>query len=140
MKMTIRAGAVALAFTGLIAVMPAAQAEDRAGFSAERAATSIDVPRIKNVLRLRPDQQAYWPAVEQALRDIARRQASASEDAGLMRRISRKVVSIVLDSAAVHRLAAAARPLIATLDSEQMQAARGLCDEMGLGPVVAALR
>jgi len=133
MKMLFCAGAVALAVMGLFAVMPAAQAQ-------ERAATSIDVGRIKTVLRLRPEQQAYWPAVERALRDIAGRQARASDDAGLVRRISRRVVSIVLDSAAVQRLAAAARPLIATLDSQQMQAARGLCDEMGLGPVVAAMQ
>lgn len=132
MKMLLCAGAVALAIIGLFAAMPAAQAQ-------ERATASIDVGRIKNVLRLRPDQQAYWPAVERALRDIAGRQARASDDPGLVRRISRRVVSIVLDSAAVQRLAVAARPLIATLDSQQMQAARGLCDEMGLGPVVAAL-
>lgn len=134
MKMLLCAGAVALAITGLFAVTPAgAQAQ-------ERAATSIDVGRIKSVLRLRPEQQAYWPAVEQALRDIASRQARDSDDAGLASRIGRKVVSIVLDSATIQRLAAAARPLIATLDFDQMQAARGLCDEMGLGPVVAALR
>jgi len=34
----------------------------------------------------------------------------------------------------------AARPLIAKLDDEQMRAAHGLAAEMGLGPVVAALR
>jgi len=49
-------------------------------------------------------------------------------------------VSIVLDNAAIARLAAAARPLIAVLDQEQMQAASGLASEMGLGPVVAAMR
>jgi hypothetical protein len=49
-------------------------------------------------------------------------------------------VSIVLDNAAIARLAASARPLIAALDQEQMQAASGLANEMGLGPVVAALR
>ncbi len=140
MKVTICAGAVALAIMGLFAAIPAAQAGERAGFGTERVAAAIDVGRIKNVLRLRPDQQAYWPAVESALRDIAQRQARDGEEAGLVRRISRKVVSIVLDSAAIQRLAAAARPLIATLDADQMRAARGLCEEMGLGPVVAALR
>ena len=54
--------------------------------------------------------------------------------------LSRRVVSVVLDSAAVERLAVAARPLIAVLDAQQMQAANGLAQEMGLGPVVAALR
>ena len=45
---------------------------------------------------------------------------------------------IVLDSAAVERLAVAARPLIAKLDDEQKQAASELAQEMGLGSVVMA--
>ena len=59
---------------------------------------------------------------------------------GLVHRVSHRVVSVVLNSAAIHRLAVAARPLIAMLDPEQMRAAHGLAQEMGLGPVVAALR
>jgi hypothetical protein len=47
----------------------------------------------------------------------------------------------VLNSAAVERLAVAARPLVAMLNDEQMHSASGLAQEMGLGPVVlAALR
>jgi hypothetical protein len=57
-----------------------------------------------------------------------------------MRRISHRVVSVVLNSAAVQRLAVAARPLVAMLNEEQMRAAHGLAREMGLGPVVAALK
>jgi hypothetical protein len=57
-----------------------------------------------------------------------------------VRRVSRRVVSVVLDGAAIHRLAVAARPLIAVLSDEQKEAASGLAQEMGLGPVVAALR
>jgi len=48
------------------------------------------------------------------------------------------VVSIVLNSAAVERLAVAARPLIVRLDDGQKQAAGQLAQEMGLGPVVMA--
>jgi len=54
------------------------------------------------------------------------------------RRLSRRVVSIVLNSAAVERLAVAARPLIAVLDDDQKRAASGLAQEMGLGAVVVA--
>ena len=50
-----------------------------------------------------------------------------------MRRISNRVVTVVLNSAAVQRLAVAARPLIGTLDAEQMRAAQGLAREMGSG-------
>lgn len=136
MKRTFCAGAMALA---MLAFAPQfATASDRTEL-AEQGLASIDVGRIKSVLKLTPEQEPYWPAVEAALRDIARNQ-SQGEGGGLMRRISRRVVSVVLDSAAIRRLAAAARPLIASLDAQQMQAASGLAAEMGLGPVVAALR
>lgn len=130
------AGALALAMTGLLPNF--AIASERA-MLAEQSLASIDVGRIKSVLKLTAEQERHWPPVEAALRDIARRQAQ-SEETGLVRRISRRVVSVVLDGAAIQRLAVAARPLIASLDSQQLSAASGLAAEMGLGPVVAALR
>lgn len=138
MKKTLCAGVCALAMTGLLSTLPA-KASEHYGYTAQGRAASVDVARIKSVLRLNAQQEPYWPPVEAALRGLARRQA-AEEPAGLVRRISRRVVSVVLDSAAVERLAVAARPLIAVLDAQQMQAANGLAQEMGLGPVVAALR
>jgi hypothetical protein len=45
----------------------------------------------------------------------------------------------VLDSSAVRRIAAAAKPLIHALDFSQIQAANGVASEMGLSSVVAAL-
>lgn len=137
MRQTFRAGVFALAMTGLLPALPAYASNYD---FAEGQTASINVARIKTVLRLTPEQEPYWPAVEAALRDVARRQQAQSESAGLVRRISNKVVSVVLDSAAIQRLAVAARPLIARLDPQQMQAASGLAQEMGLGPVVAALR
>jgi hypothetical protein len=137
MTKTFRAGVVALAITGLLPTIPAL-ANDSAVL-AEQSRASIDVGRIKSVLKLTPEQEPYWPPVEVALRDLARQQAKA-EPAGFVRRISNRVVSVVLDSAAIRRLAAAARPLIASLKPEQMRAASDLAAEMGLGPVVAALR
>jgi hypothetical protein len=139
MKTFLCAGACALAVAGLLSVATPVYAGESGAFGYERPATAIDVARIKSVLRLTADQERYWPPVEAALRDIARRQTH-DEDAGFVRRISRRVVSVVLDSAAIQRLAVAARPLIAVLDQQQMQAASGLAEEMGLGPVVAALR
>ena len=99
---------------------------------------SIDIARVKRVLQLTPDQERYWPPVEAALRDIARRQEQA-EPAGLVRRISHRVVSIALDSAAVARVARVARPLIERLRDDQKQGALALAQEMGFGPVLAAL-
>jgi hypothetical protein len=139
MKTVFCAGACALAIAGVLSASAPVHASDLPAFSYEQPTTAIDVARIKSVLRLTAEQERYWPPVEAALRDIARRQTQ-DDQAGFVRRISRRVVSVVLDSAAVHRLAVAARPLIAVLSDEQMQAASGLAQEMGLGPVVAALR
>jgi hypothetical protein len=140
MKMTICAGVFALATIGLLSHGSAARAAEF-GTQAEQSqpTTAINIARIKSVLKLTPAQEPYWIPVEAALRDLARRQNTA-ESGGLVHRMSNRVVSVVLNSAAIHRLAAAARPLIAMLDAEQVRAAHGLAQEMGLGPVVAALR
>jgi hypothetical protein len=139
MKTLLCAGACALAIVAVVPASTPVHAREQTGFSYEQPATAIDVARIKSVLHLTAEQERYWPPVEAALRDIARRQQARDEDAGFVRRISRRVVSVVLDSAAIHRLSVAARPLIAVLSDEQKQAASGLAQEMGLGPVVAAL-
>ena len=142
MKIVACAGAIALATSLLLSNIGAASAIETASIASEPSAlaASVDIGRIRSVLKLTPDQEHYWPPVEAALRDIARRQTS-TEPVGLIRRLSRRVVSIVLNSAAIERLARAAKPLIAVLDDEQKRSAGGLAQEMGLGPVVmAALR
>ena len=94
-------------------------------------AASVNVARIKTALHLRPEQEPYWPAVETAVREVARHQGAS--------RITGHVIPLVLDSTAVHRIAAAAKPLISALDFQQIQAANGVASEMGLSAVVAAL-
>ena len=142
MKMSVRAGAFAVATFALLLNASLAQAGEYTAVNAEQGQppASIDIARIKSVLKLTSSQEPYWAPVEAALRELARQQTHAAEADGLVHRISHKVVSVVLNSAAVHRLAVAARPLIAKLDEDQMRAAHGLAAEMGLGPVVAALR
>jgi hypothetical protein len=137
MKKTLCAGALALAMTGLLPNFAAAAPGESAVLAAQGMA-SVDIERIRSVLRLTPAQERYWAPVEAALRDLARRPAQ-DEPSGFVRRISRRVVSVVLDSAAIRRLAVAAKPLIAALDDDQKRAAAGLAQEMGLGSVVAAL-
>ena len=130
MKRNFYAGVFALA-------MIASVSNVSTGFASDGAAASIDVVRIKTALKLTPGQEPYWPPVENALRNLARQQAASDQD-GFVRRISRRVVSVVLNSAAVERLAVAARPLVGVLTQDQMRAASGLAQEMGLGPVVMA--
>ncbi len=140
MKKIIFAGVLALAAITMLSGNSRAFADDRNGITAgqPRQAAAVDIARVKRMLKLTDEQKAYWPPVEAALRGLARRQA-AQETAGLVRRISHRVVSVVLDGVAIKRLAAAARPLIATLRDDQKQVALAMAQEMGLGPVLAAL-
>jgi len=140
MRISVCAGLFALATIGLLSGSSFARA-DEFGVHENHAqtTTAINVARIKSVLKLTPAQEPYWVPVEAALRELAQRQTS-SESGGFVHRVSHRVVSVVLNSAAVQRLAVAARPLIAILDPEQMRAAHSLAQEMGLGPVVAALK
>jgi hypothetical protein len=138
MKKVLFAGVLALATTGLFSINSTALARELSGASLDQEAAAVDIARVKRVLHLTPDQERLWPPVETALRDISRRQTQA-EPGGVVQRISHRVVSIVLDGAAVRRLAVAARPLIAVLRDDQKQDALALAQEMGLAPVLAAL-
>ena len=97
--------------------------------------TQINIARIKNALKLTPEQQAHWAAVENTLLTIAREQAQ--EISGAVQPISRHVVAVALNSATVRRLAGVAMPLIRTLDAEQKKVALAFAQQIGLGAVVA---
>jgi hypothetical protein len=137
MKQFVLAGVLALAALGMSSATSPSSANELA-VSVQPMTAAVDIARVKRVLHLTVEQEPYWPPVEAALRDIARRQAQA-EPAGLVRRISHGVVSVMLNGAAVRRLVSAARPLIAVLRDDQKQGAMVLAQEMGLGPVLAAL-
>ncbi len=139
MKKVFCAGVFALAAIGLLSNISAANAGEMVnGYAAQTPiSASIDMERIRSVLRLTQEQERYWRPVEATLRDLARNQERTESD-GYVQHVSRHLVLIVLDSAAVERLAAVARPLIAKLDDEQRQAAGHLAQEMGLWPVVLA--
>jgi hypothetical protein len=138
MKKKVFAGVLALATASMLLITDSSYADELNGVVAPQEMAAIDIARVKRVLQLTPEQEAYWPPVEAALRDIARRQGQA-EPAGMVRKISQRVVSIALDSAAVARVARVARPLIERLRDDQKQGAMALAQEMGLGPVLAAL-
>ena len=139
MRMTVCAGVIALAALSVLSIVPSARAADMMDSAAPAHTATIDVARIKSALHLTPAQEPYWAPVESALRELARRQDRDAND-GLVRRISKRVVQVALNSATVHRLVAAARPLAKTLDEQQMRTAHGLAQEMGFGSVVAALK
>jgi len=137
MRVKLFASVIAIAILGSVpGFTVTAQAYDSASTQGR-----IDIVRIKNVLKLTPEQQHYWPAVESALRNLARQQAHqfSEQSDGLVRRVSNQMYSFVMDSATVARVGAAARPLVKVLDDRQKQDAIALCHEMGLGQVLAAL-
>jgi hypothetical protein len=131
------AGAFALA--ALFFAVPAATNSALAAeaFSETQVQPRVDIARIKSVLRLTAEQQTYWPPVEAALRDLGRHHSG--DGSSLITRVSSRVTSFVLDSSAIARIGAAARPLVRVLDDRQKQDAMMLVREMGLGPVLAAL-
>jgi hypothetical protein len=133
MKYALCAGVLALAAAGFV---PATTVTANAYDITAAVQPHIDIARIKSVLRLTPEQQAYWPPVEAALRGLAHKQKQSD---GMLTRIRDRVASVVLDAATIARLGAAARPLVRVLDDRQKQDAVSLCQEMGLGPVLAAL-
>ncbi len=139
MRFAACASAIVLATSLMLSNASPSAAVEYSGAEASQIAASVNIDRIKSTLKLTPAQERFWPNVENALRDLGRQQTKASDQDGVVKRLSRRVVSVVLNTASVQRLAAAAKPLIASLDDDQKRAAIGLSQEMGLGPVVAAL-
>jgi hypothetical protein len=82
---------------------------------------------IKTRLRLTPDQQRYWPAVETALRGI-----TYSKDSS---RKSSKLVAVDPNSPAIQQLKSAAMPLILSFTEQQKEEVRQLARVMGLQQV-----
>jgi hypothetical protein len=90
---------------------------------------------IKERLRLSSDQESYWPAVETALRAVARKiHASRRGD----QRPS-GVPPIDPDAAEVQQLKSAAMPLLFQLREDQKQEVRSLARLIGLEKVAAQI-
>jgi hypothetical protein len=88
---------------------------------------------LKSRLRLTPDQMAYWPAVETALREVARTQLHF---AGHKR--GRKV-AIDVNSPEVQNLISAAMPLLMRLREDQKGEVRKLARVIGLEQVASQI-
>ncbi len=89
------------------------------------------IERVKTALRLTPDQEAHWPAVEAELRAIAKQLPKKVD--------SRKQTKIAIAPKSADRLRWAATPLILSLREDQKQTARFIARSMGLDEVAAAL-
>jgi hypothetical protein len=89
---------------------------------------------IKSRLRLAPNQEEYWPAVESALRDIGWK---AAHEARAGSRAS-QIATIDPNSDEVQRLKSAAFPLIMSMNEDQKREVRMLAQVMGLQQVAAS--
>ena len=90
---------------------------------------------IKERLKLSPDQEYYWPAVESALRAVARKiHSSRQADAH-----ATGMPPIDPDSAEVQQLKSAAMPLLFQLREDQKNEVRTLARLIGLDKVAAQI-
>jgi hypothetical protein len=90
------------------------------------------IDRMKTALALTPDQEAFWPAVADELRAIAKQQPKRSATKG-------HPPKLTVDDDSVQRLYAAAAPLIMRLREDQKHTVRQLALMLGLQEVAQAL-
>jgi len=87
------------------------------------------IASIKERLHLTPGQQAMWPAVESALRNIAYARSGTAHRHGAT---AAQVASLDPESTEVLGLKAAAIPLLMSFNDEQKSEVRNLAHVMGL--------
>jgi hypothetical protein len=96
--------------------------------------SDAQIAGIKERLRLSSDQEYYWPAVENALRAVARKIHSTRQGGP-----SATGAPIDPDAAEVQQLKSAAMPLLFQLREDQKQEVRTLARLIGLEKVAAQI-
>ena len=95
--------------------------------------SDVQISGIKERLKLSPDQESYWPGVEQALRAIARKiHATRQTDPNAG-------TPIDPDSDEVQQLKSAAMPLLFQLREDQKREVRALARIIGLERVASMI-
>jgi hypothetical protein len=97
--------------------------------------SDAQIATIKERLRLSPEQESYWPAVETALRAVARK-IHATRQANPH---ATGVPPIDPDSAEVQQLKSAAMPLLFQLREDQKREVRTLARLIGLEKVASLI-
>jgi hypothetical protein len=96
--------------------------------------SDVQIAGIKERLKLSSDQESYWPAVENALRAVARKiHATRQGDSNV------SGPPIDPDAAEVQQLKSAAMPLLFQLREDQKQEVRKLARIIGLEKVAAQI-
>jgi hypothetical protein len=86
------------------------------------------IASIKERLNLTPDQEAMWPAVEAALRNMAYTRVQEAHN----RSVAATAQTAAVDPEAVQGLKSAAVPLIMSFNAEQKEEVRNIAHVMGL--------
>jgi hypothetical protein len=94
--------------------------------------SDLQIEAIKTRLKLTPEQERGWPAVETALRGVATRLHA-------MKTSGAAPTDLAPDSAELVQLKAAATPFFAQLNADQKRELKMLAHLIGLGKVVAQL-
>jgi hypothetical protein len=94
------------------------------------------IANIKRRLRLTPDQESLWPAVEVALRNIS--YSKKGQEMKVATTHSNPMAYVDPNSADVQRLKYAALPLIMRLNEDQKQEVRSMAHVMGLDGVASS--
>jgi hypothetical protein len=115
MRNLVLAGAVALAMAGTSFVVTPASAQQIASLS---GVSDSQIGQFKSVLNLTAEQEAHWPAVESALRQMRNAR---------------------FDALGIKRVLSAARPLIKSLDENQKRTAMRVAQSMGLSSYAASI-
>jgi hypothetical protein len=97
--------------------------------------SDAQIAGIKDRLKLTPDQEYYWPGIENALRAVSRKiQAARLSDPN-----NAAAVKIDPDAAEVQELKSAAMPLLFQLREDQKREVRSLARLIGLDKVASAI-
>jgi hypothetical protein len=97
--------------------------------------SDAQIAGIKDRLKLTPDQEYYWPGIENALRAVSRKiQAARLSDPN-----NAAAVKIDPDGAEVQELKSAAMPLLFQLREDQKREVRSLARLIGLEKVAQAI-
>jgi hypothetical protein len=135
---TIKAPAVAKAWTAgatpVIDVPLPPQRPKNLSAGASGLLNDAQIIGIKNRLGLSPKQAEHWPAVEEALREIAQRHLQH-----LGTNADRTGLKIYANSPEVQRLIEASVPLIQRLREDQKREVRALVRMIGLGTVASQI-
>ena len=90
------------------------------------AFTDARIAALKTALRLTPEQEKNWPAVEQVLRDLSKERAArhqarnaAGQPVDATERLRNRADALTARAATLRRLADAEKPLYQSLDEAQ---------------------